>query len=59
MSRGVQSFKQRDVTKAIKAAVKSGVRGWRVEIAKGKIVILAAEEQDDPLADESALSEWD
>jgi hypothetical protein len=59
MSRGVQSFKQRDVTKAIKAAVKSGVRGWRVEIVKGKIVILATEGQDDPLADESALSEWD
>jgi hypothetical protein len=43
MSRGVQLFKQGDLTKAIKVAVKSGVRGWRVEIVEGKIIILAAD----------------
>src|SRR5713101_2011063 len=43
MSRGAQSFKQGDVTRAIKAAVKSGVKGWRVEIAEGKIIVVAAE----------------
>jgi hypothetical protein len=59
MSRGLQTFKQRDVTKAIKAAVKSGVRGWRVEIVEGKIIILAADDRDDPVANESAVSEWD
>lgn len=58
MSRGVQSFKQRDVTKAIKAAVKSGISGWRVELVEGKIVI-TADEQADRVADEHALSEWD
>jgi hypothetical protein len=58
MSREVQSFKQRDVTKAIKAAVKSGISGWRVELVEGKIVI-TADEQADRVADEHALSEWD
>jgi len=58
MSRGAQSFKQGDVTKAIKAAVKSGVTGWRVEIVDGKIII-AADERDHTVADEHALSEWD
>jgi hypothetical protein len=57
MSRGVQSFKQRDVTKVIKAAVKSGISGWRVELVEGKIVI-TADEQADRVADEHALSGW-
>jgi hypothetical protein len=44
MSRGAQTFKQRDVTKAIRAAVKAGVKGWRVEIDKnGKITLTSAE----------------
>jgi hypothetical protein len=59
MSRGAQSFKQRDVTKAIKAAVRSGISGWRVELVEGKIIIRASDDRDDPVADERALSEWD
>jgi hypothetical protein len=59
MSRGAQSFKQGDVTKAIKAAVKSGISGWRVELVEGKIIIRASGEQDATIADERALSEWD
>jgi hypothetical protein len=59
MSRGAQSFKQGDVTKAIKAAVKSGISGWRVEFVEGKIIIRASGEQDATIADERALSEWD
>jgi hypothetical protein len=43
MSRGPQSFKQTDLTKAIKAAVKSGVQGRRVEIVHGKIIIAGGE----------------
>jgi len=44
MSRGGQTFKQRDVTRAIRAAVKAGVKDWRVEIDKsGKIILTAAE----------------
>jgi hypothetical protein len=42
MSRGAHTFKQTDITKAIKAAVKAGVKDWRVEIDRdGKIVIVA------------------
>jgi hypothetical protein len=59
MSRGAQSFKQGDVTKAIKAAVKSGISGWRVELVEGKIIIRASGEQDATIAYERALSEWD
>jgi hypothetical protein len=59
MSRGPQSFKQGDVTKAIKAAVKSGVSGWRVEIIEGRIIIHASCEQDATVAGEPALGEWD
>jgi hypothetical protein len=43
MSRGPQSFKQTDLTKAIKAAVKAGVQGWRVEIVNGKIIVAGGE----------------
>jgi len=58
MSRGAHNFKQTDVAKAIKAAVKSGVKGWRVEIVDGKIVIRGGGEMDDP-ADERDRGEWD
>jgi hypothetical protein len=57
MSRGPHNFKQADVAKAIKAAVKSGVKGWRVEIVDGKIVI-RGDERGDPVA-EGSRSEWD
>jgi hypothetical protein len=57
MSRGVHSFKQGDVAKAIKAAVKSGVKHWRVEIVNGKIVIRAGNGKDP--TDEDVPSEWD
>jgi hypothetical protein len=44
MSRGASTFKQTDITKAIKAAVKAGVKDWRVEIDRdGKIIVVAAE----------------
>jgi hypothetical protein len=36
MSRGAHSFKG-DLTKVFKAVVKAGARGWRIEIAEGKI----------------------
>jgi hypothetical protein len=58
MSRGPHNFKQTDVAKAIKAAVKAGVRDWRVEIVDGKIVIRGGDERDDLVA-EGSRSEWD
>jgi hypothetical protein len=42
MSRGQQTFRQSDVTKALKAAVKAGIAVERLEIDKdGKTVIVA------------------
>jgi hypothetical protein len=42
MSRGPQTFKQGDVTKAIKAAVKAGLPVARVEVSPdGRIVVIA------------------
>jgi hypothetical protein len=43
MSRGAQSFRQGDVTKAIKAVVKAGVKDWRLEIGDGKIIVVASQ----------------
>jgi hypothetical protein len=38
--------------------VKSGVRGWRVEIVDGKIVIRGDDERADPVV-EGSRGEWD
>jgi hypothetical protein len=47
MSRGQQTFKQSDVTKALKATLKAGVPVERLEIDKnGKIVIVPARPSD-------------
>jgi hypothetical protein len=59
MSRGAQSFKQGDVTKAIKGVVKAGVNVGRVEIDNGKIIVFAGgSDRDDPKID-SDVNEWD
>jgi hypothetical protein len=52
MSRGGQTFKQRDVTKAIRAAVKAGVKDWRVEIDKNGKIILTAADASSSLSDD-------
>jgi hypothetical protein len=54
MSRGANTFKQTDVTRAIKAAVKAGVKDWRVEIADGKIIVVAAAPASAPDTDETS-----
>jgi hypothetical protein len=59
MSRGVQTFKQRDITKAIKAAVNAGVKGWRIEIADGKIIVVAAAPATTAPQDDPNVNEWD
>jgi hypothetical protein len=43
MSRGAQTFKQRDLIRIAKAMLKAGVKDWRVEITHGKIVVVASE----------------
>jgi hypothetical protein len=60
MSRGQQTFRQRDVTKAIKATVKAGIVVERVEIDKdGKIIIVTAKAEDAMNGDNPEKNEWD
>jgi hypothetical protein len=50
-------FRQRDVTKAIKAAVAGGLQIGRVEVAQdGRIVLIS--EKREPTKDEET-NEWD
>jgi hypothetical protein len=57
MSRGPCTFKQRDVTKAVKAIVAAGVQVERVEIDRaGKIIVTAARPMESA---GSARNEWD
>jgi DNA-binding MarR family transcriptional regulator len=59
MSRGQQTFKQSDVTKALKAMVKAGIVG-RIEIDKdGKIVIVPARPEDAANGEKPGKNEWD
>jgi hypothetical protein len=60
MSRGQQTFKQGDVTKALKAAVKAGIAIERFEIDKnGKIVIVTAKAEDAVDGNYPEKNEWD
>jgi hypothetical protein len=60
MSRGQQTFKQRDVTKAIKATVKAGIAVERVEIGKhGNIVIVTAKAENATIGQKPEKNEWD
>jgi hypothetical protein len=60
MSRSQQTFKQSDVTKALKATVKAGIAVERVEIAKdGKIVIVTARLERAANGEKSGKNEWD
>ncbi len=56
MSRGAQSFKQGDVTKAVKGAVNAGLKVQRVEIDKktGNIILFAGRP-----GEPSTANEWD
>ena len=56
MTRAPATFRQSDITKAIRAARKAGVENVRVEIAKdGRIVIVTAADSE-PKAE---ANEWD
>lgn len=58
MSRGPCTFKQRDVTKAVKAIIAAGVPVERVEIDKaGKIIIVTAAKPIESAG--GARNEWD
>jgi hypothetical protein len=59
MARAPSTFRQHDVTRAIRATMAAGVHIARVEIDKaGKIVIITANE-DDQLGKRQEANEWD
>ena len=56
MARGACTFKQQDVTRALKATQAAGLQVHRVEIDKeGKITLVTAKDQPDQVR----LNEWD
>jgi hypothetical protein len=59
MSRGAQTFKQGDVTKAVKGMVKAGMNVRRVEIENGKIIVFAGGTGADETKIETNINEWD
>ena len=60
MARGICTFRQRDVTAAVKAVVAADVAIARVELDKsGKIVIIAGRANDDIAEAPDGRNEWD
>jgi hypothetical protein len=57
MSRGNQTFRQGDVTKALKGAQKAGMEVQRVEIEAGKIVVFAGKAFQ--RSEGGSANEWD
>ena len=58
MSRAPSTFRQNDVTRAVKGAVAAGVKIVRVEIDRaGKIIMVA--ENGDRQSVQEAVNEWD
>ena len=59
MSRGPCTFKQRDITKAVKAVVAAGVQIERVEVDKdGKISVVTAKPIGSAAASGKELDNW-
>jgi len=59
MARAPSTFRQQDVTRAVKAVAAAGVHIARVEIDKaGKIVIITMDPADQP-GQSAEVNEWD
>jgi hypothetical protein len=60
MSRAPSTFRQQDVTKAVKAVAAAGVHIARVEIDKaGKIVIITTDATENQSGESAEVNEWD
>lgn len=58
VARGPSTFRQQDVTRAIRAAVKAGMEVRSFEVSKDKIVVMAAKRDElEKVVD--APNEWD
>jgi predicted metal-dependent RNase len=55
MARGALSFRQHDVTRAVRATIATGLAVTRIEVEGGKIVIYT---NDGEAHQESPLAEW-
>lgn len=59
MARGRCTFKQQDVTRALRATVAAGIDVQRIEIDKdGKIVVVTGAPQQ-PVSEGQGENEWD
>ena len=60
MSRGAQPFTQHQLSTALKAVAKSGVKDWRIEFTDGKrkMVVTGGAAPPDTKVDSDA-NEWD
>jgi hypothetical protein len=58
MSRGPSKFRQRDVTRALRATVAAGIAVKRVEIENGEIAMVIGE-PDEPNGGNIEKNEWD
>jgi hypothetical protein len=60
MSRGAQTFKQRDVTRALKGAAAAGIDVRRVEIDReGKIIVVIGAAASSDTKVDADVNEWD
>ncbi len=59
MSRGTQRFRQRDLTRAVKAVVAAGVDVLRVEVDKAGRIIVVTSKPDENRTPEGEANEWD
>ncbi len=60
MARGPCTFRQQDVTRALRATVAAGIEVQRIEIDKGgKIVVVAEKLPESPCDGKDEPNEWD
>lgn len=59
MSRGPSIFRQRDVTRVLKAAVAAGMQVLKVEVDKAGKIIVVTGKRVDAANEESGVNEWD
>jgi hypothetical protein len=59
MSRGPQSFKSGDVTRAIKAAEKAGLKVQRAEVRRDGSILLDFDDRPAKALADQNVNEWD